>query len=755
MLAPASAQARFSQIIGLLLTLMIASATYAAAPQPAPQVSISRATGPIQIDGELADPGWRGIEGVTTWYETRVGENAEPKVANVGYLAYDDKYLYAGFRFDDPQPKLIRAPISDHDNLSGNTDYGGIIVDSRNDGKTALMFLANANGLTYDAVTDDASGEDNSPDMYWEAKGKITETGWNLEIRVPFSSLRYSKEEAPTWGIMLYRNYPRDRHYQFFSVKQPRDVNCFVCNSSKMIGLAGLPHGSHLVVAPYATAQRLDFPRGDLGSPLANGDLESDFGADIKWSPFANTAIDATINPDFSQVEGDAAQIGANERFALFYPEKRSFFLEGIDLFSTPFQAVYTRSITAPLAGLRATGHAGHTAFTALIARDRGDGLVILPGPEGSGAALQDFESDVAVLRMRRDIGASFMSLLATGRAIEGGGHNAVFGPDFQWRPRPTDTVTGQALWSSSRTPNRTDLAGEWDGRSLEDQALLLRWSHNTRTVDLFLQGQDIGPEFRADEGFMPQVGFREVYLESGYTLRPKERFLSRVRLFALGSYDEDTGGGVLGRRAAVGAGMDGKLGSFFRVELNRDDIQSGGQMFSRFRPRFVAQVSPGRVLNSFALDVQLGDEIDFSNARKGSGTSLGASATVRPNDHIELRASTNSRWLNVEDPALGSGRLFLAQVQRLRASYSFNSRSFIRLIGQYVQTSRSVDLYTFPVDEKSAALNFSALFAYKVNWQTVLYAGYGDDQGYASASGQLERSGRQAFAKVSYALQH
>lgn len=151
----------------------------------------------------------------------------------------------------------------------------------------------------------------------------------------------------------------------------------------------------------------------------------------------------------------------------------------------------------------------------------------------------------------------------------------------------------------------------------------------------------------------------------------------------------------------------------------------------------------------------QVGDEIDFSNAREGSGTSFGASATVRPNDHIELRASANSRWLNVEDPTLGSGRLFLAQVQRLRASYSFSSRSFIRLIGQYVQTSRRADLYTFPVEEKSAALNFSALFAYKLNWQTVLYAGYGDDQAYSGASAQLEQSGRQAFAKVSYALQH
>jgi len=706
------------------------------------------------IDGDLSDAGWQGVEGITSWYETRIAENGDPGVANVGYLAYDDKYLYAGFKFDDPNPRLIRAPIADHDQLSGNTDYGGIIVDTHNDGKTAVMFLANANGLTYDAVTNDATGEDNSPDMYWETKGKVTATGWNLEIRVPFSSLRYSQEAAPTWGIMLYRNYPRDRHYQFFSVKQPRDVSCFVCNSSKMTGLAELPHGSHLVVAPYATAQRLDFPEGDLGTPLASGEVQSEYGADLKWSPFASTAIDATINPDFSQVEGDAAQIGVNERFALFFPEKRSFFLEGIDLFSTPLQAVYTRSITSPDAGLRVTGHAGSTAFTALVARDGGGGLVILPGAEGSDAAPQDYWSNVGVLRMRRDLGQSFVSVLATGRGIDGGGHNAVFGPDFQWRPNNANNITGQALWSSSRTPNRTDLTSDWDGRSLEDQALLLRWSHNTRNTDLFIQGQDIGPQFRADEGFMPQVGFREVYFESGITRYPKDQFLSRIRLFTIDFYDESHTGSVLNRRASLGAGMDGKLNSFFRVELNRDDIKAGPDMFTRFRPVVTVQVSPGRVINSIAVTTSFGDEIDFANARKGDGVSISASATLRPNDHLELSGSANTRWLNVDDAALGSGRLFLAQVERLRASYSFSSRSFIRLIGQYVQTTRAPGLYTFAVNPKSNDVNLSALFAYKLNWQTVVYAGYGDDQRYSNVTGELEHSGRQAFAKVSYALQ-
>src|SRR5262245_9982101 len=284
--------------MGLVALALVLAGTpaEAAAPQPGPPLTIARASGPIVIDGDLSDAGWKGVQPVTQWYETRVGDSVEPQVKNVGWLAYDDKYLYAAFQFDDPNPRLIRAPLGDHDAISGTTDYGGIIVDSRNDGKTAQMFLANANGLEYDAISSDVTGEDNSPDWFWDTAGKVTETGWNLEIRVPFSSLRYAREAAPTWGILLYRNYPRDRHYQFFTARLPRDVSCFICNSSKLTGLADLPHGQHLVVAPYASAQRLDTPPFDnLGEPLQKGKLDDDYGVDAKWSPLANTAFDLTV----------------------------------------------------------------------------------------------------------------------------------------------------------------------------------------------------------------------------------------------------------------------------------------------------------------------------------------------------------------------------------------------------------------------------------------------------------------------------
>ena len=739
-----------------LLLVLLAGAAHAAAPSPGPPLTIQRAAGPIELDGDLNDAGWQGVTPITQWFETNVGDNVEPQVKNVARLAYDGQFLYAAFEFEDPTPDLIRRPLGDHDAVSGSTDYGGVIVDSRNDGKTAQMFLANPSGVQYDAMSSDVSGEDNAPDFYWDSVGKVTSHGWNLEIRIPFSSLRYNSDAAPTWGMLLYRNYPRDRRYQFFSARLPRDVNCFICNSSKMTGLESLPKGSHLVIAPFATAAKSDVADSGLGRSLVNGDVEPKGGFDLKWSPIANFAIDGTYKPDFSQIESDVAQIGANERFALFYPEKRTFFLEGIDLFAAPMRTVYTRTITAPEAGLRGTGRINNTSLTALVTHDQGGGVVVIPGPQNSDFGLQDFESDVGVFRVRRDLGQSFVSALSTVRTIDGGGHNTVFGPDFQWRPNAKDNFQGQFVWSDTRTPNRPDLeVSEWDGRDLFDHAFTANYGHGGRSFDFFVQGQDIGEDFRADNGFIPQVGYQEVYLETGWTFRPKDKFFSRIRVFTVDWLDAlPDNGQMLTRRYSVGTGADGKLNSFLRIELNHDDFLVGTEELSRFRPRIQMTAVPSRLFNNILIDAYFGDEVDFDNAREGTGSTIVTSLTVRPSRHLELRNDASRRVVDVDDPTLGQGRLFTAWVERLRGTWAFNARSFVRLVGQYVETTRDPSLYTFAIDSKTAGFGASGLFAYKLNWQTVAYLGYGDQRAFLESTDQMEKANRQFFAKVSYAWQ-
>lgn len=733
-----------------------AIAANAAPPEKGSPIPITRASGAIVVDGDLSDAGWQGATKVTTWYETNPGDNIEPKLKNVGYLTYDDKFLYAGFEFSDDAPGSIRAPYGDRDNVSSTTDYGGIILDTQGDARRAILFLANPHGIQYDANTDDASGEDSSPDYFWDSAARVTPHGWVLELRVPFSSLRYEKADSPNWNIMLYRNYPRDFRYQYFSTKLPRGGNCFICRSNPLTGLTGLPSGGHLVVAPYATASQDAFPKDDvLGSSLENESVEADAGLDVKWTPNVNTAIDATINPDFSQIESDVAQIGANERFALFFPEKRPFFLEGIELFSTPIQAVYTRTITSPRWGARGTGKIGRTAYTALVVDDRGGGSVILPGPNSSDLADQDFRSIAAVARLRHEIGQSFLSFLATDREIrdsDGGGYNRVFGPDFRWSLSEADTITGQLLFSSSQTPRRPDLVSDWNGQKLSSHAGQIWWSHSTRTFDFYTQYNDYGDEFRADNGFLPQVGVRVNYGEAGWTFRPTGA-VRRLRTYLIAEYQAQRDGALIFRQVSPGFGMDALLSSFVRMRVGFDKVRAGARTFDRTLLIYEIEASPSRVFNRVGINGNIGEQVDFANSRSGSGWTLTGFAVVRPTDHLELRFDGSRRQLDVDLEGGRSERLFTASVARLRTQYTFNARAFIRAIGQYVETKRDPSLYIDDVDRKEGDFSGTILLAYKLNWQSVLFVGYGDNR-TLSEEGDLERSSRQLFLKLSYAFQ-
>jgi Domain of unknown function (DUF5916) len=737
----------------LLAALAAASPLWAQSPEPLPEIRISRSAGEIAIDGQLGDPGWQGATQIDTFFETNPGDNVPPKVRTTAWLTYDDRFFYAAFDFED-DPKTVRAPLGDRDNVPSSTDYGGLILDTRNDGRTAVMMLVNPSNIQYDALTSDASGEDSSYDLFWDSATRITDRGWTLEIRVPFSSLRYDKADPQTWGVLLYRNRPRDFRYQMFSSRLPRDSNCFICNERKIVGLTGLPGGNHLVLAPYGTSRQPWLPAGTLGSSLESEPVEWDGGLDAKWTPNADTALDATINPDFSQIESDVAQIATNERFALFFPERRPFFLEGLDLFSTPIQAVYTRTITSPRWGLRSTGELLDTAYTLLVTQDRGGGSVIIPGPESSRLAPQNFASTVVVGRARHDLGRSFVSFLLTGREIEGGGHNRVAGPDFQWRPTEADTVTGQLLASDSRTPERPDLAGEWDGRSLSSHALFLSWDHNTRTHGWLLRLQDIGDDFRADAGFLPQVGFREAVGEASRRFYPTKGPFHRIRPYARMQYTTDQNGDLIFQRAFPGINVEGMWNGFAEVNYLFDRVRAGERLFDRQQLSWYVQMSPSLLLNDISFEGWTGEEVDFDNLRAGKGASIGVRATLRPTNHLELRLNGSRRWLDLAEGPHTGERLFTAEVARLRATYTFTSRAFLRLIGQQVRTESDPSLYTFEVAPEDKSFSGSALFAYKLNWQTVLFLGYGDERALAETTGRLERSGRELFLKISYAFQ-
>jgi hypothetical protein len=749
----------------LLAAALSPSVGFSAAAEDAlrgPEIRIVAAYGPIVVDGDLSDAGWRGAARVDTWYEVRPGDNVPPRVRSVGYLAYDDRFLYAGFEFFDPDPFQIRAPYSDRDDISSGTDYGGIVLDTRNDGRTGIEFLATPRGIQYDAVNDDTTGNENpSPDFYWDSAGRITPNGWVLEIRVPFSSLRYTGGGPQTWGIMLYRNYPREFRYQMFSMQLPRGSSCFVCRANRLTGLDDPPSSNHVILAPYLSASQETVPVAGPGTRLVASPAEATGGLDAKWIPNPEHAFDATINPDFSQVESDVAKITANERFALLYPEKRPFFLEGSELFATPVQAVSTRAITSPRWGVRATGKLDSTAYTVLVVEDHGGGSAILPGPDFSSFADQDFSSRVGVARLRHDIGRSFISLLVTDREIAGGGYNRVIGPDFQWRPSDTDTVTAQVLASVSETPDRPDLAAEWDGRRLTGGALDTWWAHSTKTFDASLELKAFGDGFRADAGFVPQVGFRESYGEVGYTWHPTG-FFSRVRAFAFTDPMWDNEGRRMRNLVASGFDIEGRWNLISRVMAYADRWRVGPQgedpatfrMIPQTQLRFTVQAAPSGLLSGLYLEGAIGEQIDFANARPGRGATLALQAVLHPTDHIALAVDASRRWVDVDPDGGGRRRrLFTAQVERLKTTYTFNSYLYARLIAQYDRTDSDPSLFREPVDARVGSFAGSVLLAYKLNWQSVVFLGYGDDRTLDS-SGNLKRASRQFFLKTAYAFQ-
>ncbi|HEX7841016.1 MAG TPA: DUF5916 domain-containing protein, partial [Kofleriaceae bacterium] len=587
-----------------------------------PTLHIQRKNGPIVIDGVLDDAGWSDVGPIDTWFETDPGNNTIPKVRNRGRLTYDGDALYIGLEFDDPDPGAIRAAVTDRDNVSRESDSGGVILDPTDSGHAGQLFLVNPRGVQYDSVLDDngAGDDDPSPDFFWDSAVHISEKGWTLEIRIPFSSLSYSRQNPQPFRLMLYRNYPRDFRYQFLTTQLPRDSACFICRCNQVVGLADLPSGGAIVVAPYVSGSYEGKPVAGTGSRLHYDAPAVSAGFDAKWRPTAGTVIDLTVNPDFSQIESDVARITSNERFALLYPEKRPFFLEGVDLLTTPITAVSTRSLTDPQWGARATFKGDRLAFTALAVQDEGGGQMIIPGATSSTSADQQFRSWAGIARLRYEAGAASLGILGTTREIDGGGFNRLGGPDLQWRPSASDSLAGQVLYSVMRTPDRPDLASEWDGRSLSGHAASLRWVHTGNVLDVLAFYRDLGSRFRADDGFVPQVGIREGHGETGLTAHTEDGALRRLRGFA--TYDRivNPNFDLLSQQVTAGVQADALLGSTTRINYAYDQILVAGKLLPRSEVVYSVSMTPGVIVPRIDLSGSAGQQIDFDNARTGTG---------------------------------------------------------------------------------------------------------------------------------------
>jgi hypothetical protein len=330
---------------------------------------------------------------------------------------------------------------------------------------------------------------------------------------------------------------------------------------------------------------------------------------------------------------------------------------------------------------------------------------------------------------------------------------NDVTGNDFQWRMTAEDTLTGQLLLSDSRNPDRPDLAPSLAGQALRSHAWDLRYDRSTRTWDGNLEVKELGDGFRVDDGFEPQVGFRQVRGGAGYTLYPAGTLWNRIHLFLGERYTTDTHGGLLMSRTQPSVSANGFWNSYMELDWNDDRVRVGNRVFGNQQVAYVVNMSPSSLLSQVQVTGFVGKQVDYDNVRPGRGALINLQLTLRPTDHLTFDGIGAYDWLDV---TVGGrdGRLFTATIARLRASYTFTACSFLRLIGQDVRTVRRPDLYLAPVARRDDARTLSALFGYRLNWQTVLFLGYGDESALDLLGQRFAPLSRTVFLKISYAFQ-
>src|SRR5947208_12254413 len=586
----ANALARRARAIVLLISLPARLLPQDGRADPAP-LAVPDAAGAITLDGRLDEPAWAHAVRLTTFYETWPGDNIAPPVRTTVALTYDAHALYVGIWAQDPHPARVRAAYADRDNVGPGDDYVALVLDTRSDGRVGTIFRVSPRGTQADGVFNEAqfalgnNPDDLTPDFAWEARTAIGDSAWTAELRIPFTSLRYPQRERRTWGVIVRRVYPRELTHSLASVRLPRGTTCFLCHAQR-VELTGLPRGGALAAAPYATGGK---------------DLRA--GADVKWTPGAGTALDATLRPDFSQLEADVPQLSVNSQFALFYPEKRPFFLEGSDLFQTPLQVVYTRSIAAPEWGARATGEVGRTAYTVLVTGDGGGGSAIVPGPTQSTLVTRDFASTVGLARLRTAFPRGFAGLLATDR--EGGGHNRTLGSDFFWSPTGSDQLTGQLVAS--------DTSG----------ALDLAWHHLERHAEWFADYRDVGAGFRADDGFLPQVGVRRVNAWGDAILYRSGAIFWVSPWVQWQRVMDRTTGEVVSAYHAAAIQVSGVHDLYAQLRVVDERLRALDALLARRYGWLYLEVAPGRRLARVQLLAWLGGDVDVANARPGRGGEL------------------------------------------------------------------------------------------------------------------------------------
>jgi hypothetical protein len=741
----------------------------------APTVTIPRIEAVVEIDGRLDEAVWTRAAKLVGFsqYQPVDGRPAEEQTEVMVW--YSPAALHIGIVAHDRDPASIRATMADRDNLDSE-DTVTIYLDTFNDHRRAFFFTVNPFGIQQDGVLSEAGfnagslkqdggalrqaggATDKNPDYQFDSKGRITDDGYVVELRIPFKSLRYSGNGPQRWGLNVLRAVQRTGYLDTWTDAR-RAGESFLAQAGGIDGLHDMQRGVVTEAQPFITTA-VNGTRGDIAAPLVRGRADVNPGANLRVST-TNLTVDATVNPDFSQVESDASQVTVNERFALFFPEKRPFFLEGIELFAAPNQLVYSRQIVNPMAGGKVTGKVGGLNIAYLAVKEKEDG----------GGALFN------VARLRRDVGHnSTVGLTLTDRTA-GGEYSRVAAVDTRVIFKRVYYVQAQA--GGSWTDNGTGRRGSplW----------MLEWDRTGRAFGFNYKVTGTGPGFEAAAGYVPRNDIIEARVSNRYSwYGPRGSWLEtvspRVNLSRIWRYDAVDRGPLEGTdQVSVQAQWRGgwnatvgvkRLSWRFEPETFQAYQVPGNGGPSPYRP--VDQVSgltPSvtlktpifRTLNA-QLDAQRGQVAIFAEGAGGHETRVSTTLSARPTGSIRMEATAT--YSRIERDRDGS-EFARTVIPRFKIEYQVSRSVFFRMVAEYqsLQQAGLLDAFdgvplmvsgAFPAAQSTTGLRLDWLASYKPTPGTVAFFGYGSSlatDGMNPLSTHLQRMSDGFFMKIAYQI--
>lgn len=714
----------------------------------------------IDVDGRLDEEAWASAAVMADFTQYEPVEGIQASESTEIRVFYTDEAIYFGVRAFDSDPTGILARLGERDRAVFGDDWVRIMLDTFDDERQAYVFYVNPLGLQTDGLwieglerggrTGGGISIDFNPDFIWESDGRVDAEGWTAELRIPYVSLRFRQVPVQDWGIQVAREVKR-RGFKQSWAPLTTEISSTLAQSGRLVGLRDLQPRRLVELNPVVTGVRTGVE--EEGSFLRS-DPEADFGLNGRVGLTQNLVLDGTYNPDFSQVEADAGRLSINERFALFFPEKRSFFLEGAEIFNTPNRLVYTRRIVDPVAGAKLTGKVGSFSLGYIGAVDES------PVTFGDGGGNAVFN----LVRARRDVGAgSTVGLLYTDRTLSdgSGAFNRVLAGDARLVFGGRYTLTAQAAGSLTRD-------GDGRGAGAVHPLISGQFARGGRGFNWSVSFTDVDPGFEASSGFITRAGDAELNANMVFTRygapgalvesaslrvntgnffdhdglwRGARPFEHEIEVWPTFSFRGDRSVSFVFRRGyfrflpedyadhAVEAG-DGTVLPF-RVPAALDNLLAAG-----FIPRL--RLTNQANLNGmfFFREVPI-----YLEASRGFEVQMGPELQLKPSTGLQLSLNhTFSRiWRTGEDAptrVAGGSHYSTVHLSRFRAQYQFNKAVFARAVVQYEledrvavldPTTGSPLLYAGSPLSASSGGEFQGQFLvqYEPSPGTIFYVGY------------------------------